>query len=27
VPMLTDTDSGFAVMQYGEWHARKPKFR
>src|SRR5262249_6625034 len=26
VPMLTDTDSGFAVMPYGEWHARKPKF-
>ena len=26
VPMLTDTDSGFAVTPYGEWHARKPKF-
>jgi hypothetical protein len=26
VPMLTDTDSGFAVTPYGKWHALKPKF-
>lgn len=24
VPMMTGTDSGFAVTPYGEWHAREP---